>query len=133
MTRSLFVTGCLSGAISVIAGAFGAHSLRAVLSPGMLELFETASRYQMYHALALLALSCVSGFLDKINPVLLATATWGFVGGTLLFSGSLYAFALTEARWLVFLTPIGGVSFIAGWLAAAAIMWRTRTGGRGNS
>ena len=108
--------GALSGAISVGAGAFGAHALRARLDARMLEVFETGARYQMYHALALFGVAWVASRW----PGNLSTASgWLFVAGTLLFSGSLYAMAFTGIRALGAITPIGGVCFIAGWLCLA--------------
>jgi len=124
MTRALLVAGCVSAALSVGAGAFGAHSLRASITPDMLDIFETACRYQMYHALALLMLAWASGQSEPGRHTLLRIAAGCFVAGTLLFSGSLYLYVLSGARWLVFLTPIGGVLFIAGWLSSAFLLKR---------
>lgn len=104
--------GAFSGAIGVAAGAFGAHALRARLEPRMLEVFETGARYQMYHAVALIG----AAWVVSRWPGSLANASgWLFLAGTLLFSGSLYAMALTDVRALGAITPIGGVCFIAGW------------------
>lgn len=119
MTRALFITGCISAAFSVVAGAFGAHSLRASLTPDKLDVFETACRYQMYHALALLFLSLVSTRPETGRENFLRIAAACFVAGTLLFSGSLYVYVLSGARWAVFLTPIGGALFVIGWLTSA--------------
>src|SRR5437764_368059 len=106
--------GAISGAIAVAAGAFGAHGLRGKLDARALEVFETAVRYQMYHALALV----VVGLLAAGRPGLSATlAGWMFLLGTVLFSGSLYGLALGGPRWLVFITPVGGVGFLVGWVA----------------
>jgi uncharacterized membrane protein YgdD (TMEM256/DUF423 family) len=113
MDRLFFSLGALSGLISVAAGAFGAHALRARLSPESLAVFETGARYQMYHALALLAVAWVASRRPGALPQL---AGWLFVTGTVLFSGSLYGLALTGARWLGALTPLGGIAFLAGWL-----------------
>ncbi len=116
MERLFVIIGALSGAIGVGAGAFGAHALRAKLEPRMLEVFETGSRYQMYHALALIA----AAFVVSRWPGSLANAAgWLFLAGTVLFSGSLYAMALTNVRALGAITPIGGVCFIAGWVCLA--------------
>jgi uncharacterized membrane protein YgdD (TMEM256/DUF423 family) len=113
MDRLFFSLGACSALLSVAAGAFGAHALRGRLSPEYLTIFETAARYQMYHALALLAAAwAVSRWPGGIAQ----WAGWLFVIGTVLFSGSLYAFALTGARWLGAVTPLGGVAFLAGWL-----------------
>ncbi len=117
--RLFLQLGALSAAIAVAAGAFGAHALRSRVEPRMLEVFETAARYQMYHALALVAVSWVIS-RTPIGATSAATASgWLFVAGTLFFSGSLYAMTFTGIRALGAITPIGGVCFIAGWLALA--------------
>jgi uncharacterized membrane protein YgdD (TMEM256/DUF423 family) len=116
MDRLFFVLGAASGLISVAAGAFGAHALRIRLGPDSLAVFETAARYQMYHALALLAVSWAASRWPGALP---QWAGWLFVAGTVLFSGSLYALAMTGARWLGAITPLGGVAFLAGWLCLA--------------
>jgi uncharacterized membrane protein YgdD (TMEM256/DUF423 family) len=115
--RRYAAIGALSGFLAVAAGAFGAHALRARLSPDMLQVFETAVRYQMYHALALLAAGLATG--DPPRPY----AVWAgrlFVAGTVLFSGSLYALALSGEPRFGLVTPFGGVAFLAGWLCLAA-------------
>lgn len=127
MANPFAFIGALSGAIAVAAGAFGAHALRARLEPRMLEVFETAARYQMYHALALFAVAWMITRVDA-SPSALRLATisgWCFIVGTLLFSGSLYAMALSGIRALGAITPLGGVAFIAGWIALA-LAARTR-------
>lgn len=100
--------GAASALIAVAAGAFGAHALRARLEPDMLAVFETAARYQMYHALALCIVGLLAGRAAR-------AAGWLFVSGTVVFSGSLYLMALTGERWLGAVTPVGGAAFIAGW------------------
>jgi uncharacterized membrane protein YgdD (TMEM256/DUF423 family) len=116
MDRLFFSLGAASGMISVAAGAFGAHALRSRLSPEYLAVFETAARYQMFHALAL----CLTAWAMTRWPVWTAMwAGWFFVMGTLLFSGSLYALALSGVRWLGAITPLGGAAFLAGWLLLA--------------
>ena len=116
MERLFVMAGALSGALGVAAGAFGAHALRAKLEPRMLEVFETGARYQLIHAVALLAVAWAAGRW----PGSLTTASgWLMVAGTLLFSGSLYVMALTGVRALGAVTPLGGVCFIAGWLCLA--------------
>jgi uncharacterized membrane protein YgdD (TMEM256/DUF423 family) len=116
MTRTFLLLGALSGAISVAAGAFGAHGLKARLSPDMLAVFETGARYQMFHALALLG----TAWATERHPGGASTAAgWLFVAGTVIFSGSLYVLTLTGIRALGAITPFGGVALIAGWLALA--------------
>ena len=122
MHRHFFGIGALSAFVAVAAGAFGAHALRGALSPDLLDVFETAARYQMYHALALLAV----GWASSRGPSRAATlAGWLFVAGTILFSGSLYTLSLSGARWLGAITPLGGAAFLGGWLALA---WACRRG-----
>ena len=113
MDYLFFRLGALSALLSVAAGAFGAHALRGRLSPEYLAVFETAARYQMYHALALLAVAWAASNWPGPLP---RVAGWCFVVGTLLFSGSLYGLALTGIRWLGAITPLGGVAFLAGWV-----------------
>ena len=116
MQRLFLMIGALSGAIGVAAGAFGAHALRDKVEPRLLEVFETGARYQMYHALVLVAVGIVA---DRWPSRLLAAAGWLFVAGTLFFTGSLYAMTFTGIRALGAITPIGGVCFIAGWTLLA--------------
>jgi uncharacterized membrane protein YgdD (TMEM256/DUF423 family) len=116
MERLFIIMGALSGAIGVAAGAFGAHALRARVEPRMLEVFETGARYQMYHALAMLA---AAWMVSRFPGALMNASGWLFLAGTVLFSGSLYAMALTGVRALGAITPLGGVCFIAGWACIA--------------
>ena len=112
MNRALTALGALSGFVAVAAGAFGAHALRARLEPDLLAVFETGVRYQMYHALAVL----LAVALDAHRPAPLTRAAgWCFLGGTVIFCGSLYALALTGIRILGAITPLGGILFLAGW------------------
>ncbi len=106
MPRSpLLVAGALNGAIAVAAGAFAAHGLESRLEPHALDVFQTAARYQMYHALAMV-----------LCAVLVArTAGWIFQAGIVLFSGSLYLLALTDVKLLGAITPFGGLGFLVGW------------------
>jgi uncharacterized membrane protein YgdD (TMEM256/DUF423 family) len=117
MQTIFFSLGALSGALAVALGAFGAHGLKSRLSAARLENYETAARYQMYHALALLA----AFFAARQWPssVLPTLAGWLFIAGTLLFSGSLYLLALTDERRWGAVTPLGGLAFIAGWICLA--------------
>lgn len=117
---SIFTTlAAIFGAIGVAAGAFGAHGLESTLDADALEIWNTAVRYQMYHALALLGTAWV-GTEQAATESAATTATvagWLFVGGTLVFSGTLYTLALTDIKWLGAITPLGGLALIAGWLA----------------
>ncbi|HXU87465.1 MAG TPA: DUF423 domain-containing protein [Methylomirabilota bacterium] len=116
MDRLFLAIGCVSAVVAVVLGAFGAHGLRARLVPDMLSTFEIGVRYQMYHALALLAVGIL---LPRSPSPALAVAGWLFVAGTVVFSGSLYVLAVTGQRWLGAVTPLGGAAFIAGWLVLA--------------
>ena len=113
MERVFFGLGALSAMLAVGAGAFGAHALRARISAEHLAIFETGARYQIYHALALLAAAWAVSRWPGSLPV---SAGWLFVVGSILFSGSLYILALTGVRWWGAVTPIGGLAFLAGWL-----------------
>lgn len=116
MDRLFFALGALSALVSVAAGAFGAHALKARLAPDLLAIFETGARYQMYHALGLLA----AAWASTRWPGGAATAGgWLFVAGTVVFTGSLYALSLSGVRWLGAITPVGGFCFLGGWLALA--------------
>lgn len=116
MDRAFALTGSLSAFLAVAAGAFGAHALRARLAPDLLAVFETAARYQMYHALALLG---VAWAVTRFAPGPVRVAGWLFIGGTIVFCGSLYLLALSGTRWLGAITPIGGLLFLGGWLTLA--------------
>jgi len=109
-------SGAVVGFVGIAAGAFGAHALRTRITPDMLDIYETAVRYQMYHAIALL----LAGFmaLRLYSPALTAAGLL-FLAGIVIFSGSLYLLALTGARWWGAVTPIGGLAFLAGWLSLA--------------
>jgi uncharacterized membrane protein YgdD (TMEM256/DUF423 family) len=114
--RLFFSLGALSALVSVAAGAFGAHALRARLEPQALAVFETGARYQMYHAFGLLA---VAWAIARWPGPWGDRAGWLFLVGTILFSGSLYALALSGVRWLGAITPLGGVAFLLGWVCLA--------------
>ena len=112
------VVGAISGFLSVAGGAFGAHALKQRLPVDLLNVFEIGVRYQMYHALLL----CLIGLLP-LSP----TVRWAGILcmlGTLLFSGSLYVLALSGIRWLGAITPLGGLCFLAGWIAVGTAAYR---------
>lgn len=122
MNRPLGVLGGVFGGLAVMAGAFGAHGLRGRLSPDLLSAFETGARYQMYHALALLAVALL---LERRPSGTLRASGWCFAGGTVVFSGSLYLLALTGTGWWGAVTPLGGVALIVGWGLLAYGLWRS--------
>jgi uncharacterized membrane protein YgdD (TMEM256/DUF423 family) len=111
--RLFSAIGSFSALIAVAAGAFGAHGLRSRITPDLLAVFEVAVRYQMFHALALLACAWAC---PKWPGTLVTTAGWLFVAGTVVFSGSLYVLSLTGVRWLGAITPVGGLALLGGWL-----------------
>jgi uncharacterized membrane protein YgdD (TMEM256/DUF423 family) len=121
MKNWMLSIAALFGGSAVMLGAFASHGLRGSLSERMLETFQTGVQYQMYHALALLAV----GILYRLWPSkLLAWAAGLFIVGILLFSGSLYVLALGGPRWFGPITPIGGLCYIAAWICLALACWR---------
>ena len=116
MERFLATAGAILGALGVIAGAFGAHALRGQLAPDLLAVWESAARYQMYHSLALF---CAAWIYSRGATTCARWSGWLFIVGVVLFSGSLYALALTGIRPLGAITPFGGVALIAGWISLA--------------
>jgi uncharacterized membrane protein YgdD (TMEM256/DUF423 family) len=117
MERTFVGLGAALALVAVALGAFGAHGLRPTLSAADMATFETAARYQMYHALGLLAVAWVYA---RWPGTLVAVAGWLFVAGIIVFSGSLYTLVLTGQRWLGAVTPLGGLFFLVGW---ALIAW----------
>lgn len=124
MVRLLLTSAGILAALGVAAGAFASHALKGSLSEKALGIFETATRYQMYHALGmgLVALLIAQG--GSLAPLTLAG--WAFGVGILLFSGSLYALSLTDIRLLGAITPLGGAAFLIGWIAVAWAGWQWR-------
>jgi uncharacterized membrane protein YgdD (TMEM256/DUF423 family) len=116
MDKTFFLLGAISAFIGVAAGAFGAHGLEGRVTPERLATFEIAVRYQMYHALALLAVAWAT---TRWPGTPTTAAGWLFVAGTVIFSGSLYVLVLTDTPWLGAITPIGGVALLAGWACLA--------------
>jgi uncharacterized membrane protein YgdD (TMEM256/DUF423 family) len=116
MNRTFWMLGCAFAFVAVAAGAFGAHALRARLEPDMLAVWETGARYQMYHALALLAVAMAAGRWPGGGWTV---AGWLFTAGIVVFSGSLYVLAFSGVRWLGAITPLGGLCFLGGWIALA--------------
>jgi uncharacterized membrane protein YgdD (TMEM256/DUF423 family) len=116
----LFLGSIMAG-IAVAAGAFGAHALKGMLDASMLAVFETAVRYQMYHALGL---CIVAWAVDRHPAQRFSTVGWCFAAGIALFSGSLYVVALADIRWVGVVTPLGGLAFIAGWGLLACRTWQ---------
>jgi len=112
--------GAVLAMLGVAFVAFGAHGLREILSEHMLEVFHTGVRYQMYHAFGVMGAGTA---LLVYQLPLFRWATWSFLVGILVFSGSLYVLSLTGIRWLGAVTPLGGLFFIIGWLLLAIGFW----------
>ena len=107
------VIGAINGFLAVAFGAFAAHGLKNILSPGQLAVFQTGVDYQGLHALALVGVGILGAQARNLRT--LRVSGWAFATGILLFSGSLYLLAVTDARWLGAVTPFGGIAFLAGW------------------
>ena len=116
-------SGAVLGLLGVALGAFGAHALRAMLdASGRADTFETAVKYQFYHALALLLVGLLMQVFGS-NPTVVKLLGWSgysFLGGVIIFSGSLYMLCFTGVTWLGAITPLGGLAMIAGW---ALMLW----------
>ena len=123
MTRFFLAIASALGGISVILGAFASHSLKDKLSERALEIWETGTKYQMYHALALILVALLLNRLSTESTALIV-AGYAFIVGTLLFSGSLYALSLSGIKWLGAITPLGGVAFIIGWSCLTLAAWQ---------
>jgi uncharacterized membrane protein YgdD (TMEM256/DUF423 family) len=123
--NSLFLClGAVSAFLGVSMGAFGAHALKTVLSPDMLEVYKTAVSYQMWHALGLIAIAFIP---QASESALVHWAGWLMFAGTLLFSGSLYLLTIFNLKWLGMITPIGGVAFLSAWLLIAIFAVKTQS------
>ena len=114
--RNILLAGAVFMALAVSLGAFGAHTLKKILSPEMLTIYHTGVEYQFYHALGLLIIGVI-GF--QIKSKLIGWAGILLTAGIILFSGSLYVLALSGIKGLGAITPIGGISFVAGWIILA--------------
>ena len=114
--KSLLIVGSVFAALSVLLGAFGAHGLKNRLSIEDLAIFETAVRYQMYHALGILLMGLAS--ID-LTEKLVSTPAYFLILGIIVFSGSLFLLVFTNLRWFGAITPIGGLCLIIGWLLFA--------------
>ena len=122
MAKLFIVFGSLNAMLAVILGAFGAHALRGRLPAVMLAVWHTAGQYHFLHALGLIAVGLLA--VHSPGKSLLKTAGWLMFAGIVLFCGSLYLLAVTQVRWLGFITPFGGVAFILSWLLTAVAAWR---------
>ena len=125
---SWLTAAAANGLVAVAMGAFAAHGLRSVLDAEALGWVETASRYQMWHALALFGVALLFGRAQPVRDRRLLTAVaWAFLAGTVLFAGSLYLLALTGVRAFAWITPFGGLALLAGWvglIVVGLLRWR---------
>jgi uncharacterized membrane protein YgdD (TMEM256/DUF423 family) len=117
VARTFIALGSINAALAVMLGAFGAHALKARISPEMLSVYHTASQYHFYHALGMLLIAALASQLNSSGALRLS----GFLmlAGIVLFSGSLYLLAVTGVTWLGAITPLGGLAFIAAWVVLA--------------
>ncbi|MEZ4885193.1 MAG: DUF423 domain-containing protein [Chitinophagales bacterium] len=128
MQRNLIIIGCISGALAVALGAFGAHGLKASITPDQLRVFETGVKYQFYHTFAIIMTALL---LEKFNHAFTNYAAFSFIAGIVLFSGSLYLLAnrtllgIESWTWIGPITPIGGLFFIVGWVLLAVGVFRS--------
>lgn len=122
MVRVFLLTAAIFAGLSVASGAFASHALREQLSDRALEIFETGARYQMYHALGILAIALLLSQTQMAQFWLIA-AGYAFIVGIFLFSGSLYTLSLTGSKVLGAITPLGGIAFLIGWGCLATAAW----------
>jgi uncharacterized membrane protein YgdD (TMEM256/DUF423 family) len=121
VVKTLLLLGSLFAFLAVACGAFGAHMLRGALSADTMHVFETGVRYHMYHALGIFI---AAWLLHSFQLRGAAAAGLFFAAGIVLFSGSLYAMALTGAQWLGIVTPFGGLCFLLGWFLLGWNVWK---------
>ncbi|CAM5422432.1 DUF423 domain-containing protein [Eoetvoesiella caeni] len=119
--RQLVVLASLILLTGVAAGAFGAHGLKRILTPDLLNIWQTAVLYQLVHGLGLLALAALSA---RFGSPLLSLAAAVMFAGVVIFSGSLYILAISGTKWLGAITPIGGAAFIVAWAMVALAAYR---------
>lgn len=122
MVRIFLGIAAIFGGLSVAGGAFASHALKEKLSDRAIEIFETGTRYQMYHALALLMVALLLSRAEAAQTTLVAAGV-AFIAGVVIFSGSLYTLSLTNIKWLGAITPLGGAAFIIGWSCLAVAAW----------
>jgi uncharacterized membrane protein YgdD (TMEM256/DUF423 family) len=125
MTKIWIITGTMFGFLGVAAGAFGAHALSGRLGERSLSIWQTATQYQMYHALAMIGVGLWSAYNPISKIALIAIPGGAFAAGIFLFSGSLYLLALTDVKILGAITPFGGLAFLVGWISFAILVWRS--------
>ncbi|KPL06515.1 hypothetical protein AMJ86_08255 [bacterium SM23_57] len=123
MEKTFFIIGSVFAGFCVATGAFGAHGLKKLVPPKMLDTWDKAVRYQIYHALGLLVVAwAITYWPSQARSFVLGGGL--FLGGIILFSGSLYLLVLSGTKWLGAITPFGGAAFVAGWLCMLLGSWR---------
>ena len=122
IAKLFLALGAMSGALAVMLGAFGAHGLKDKLPVDLMKVYQTGVEYHFYHTFALLAVGLLA---LKFQSGLATASGWAFLAGIVIFSGSLYALALSGVRVLGAITPLGGVLFIAGWVLLAVAVIKT--------
>lgn len=122
ITKLFLAIASVLGGLSVIFGAFASHALKDKLSDRALEIWQTGTQYQMYHALALLLVALLLSRIET-PPTFLNIAGFAFIAGVILFSGSLYALSLSSIKWLGAIAPVGGVALIVGWTSLLIAAW----------
>lgn len=128
MQPKFLFLGALSAMLGVGFGAFGAHGLKAIISPELLTVYQTGVSYQMWHALGLIAIALVH--TQSQHSRLLHWAGWLMFAGIVLFSGSLYLLAILNVKWLGMITPFGGVAFLLAWLLITLFAAKTASNHR---
>ena len=121
MERTFLIAGAVLGFIGVALGAFAAHGLESRLSADNLDTYQTAARYHIYHALALLGVAYAA---QRFGGGWTTAAGWLFIAGVVLFSGSLYLLAVSGLKALGAVAPLGGLCFLAGWACLGVAAWR---------
>jgi uncharacterized membrane protein YgdD (TMEM256/DUF423 family) len=126
MERNFILIGAVNGFLSVLLGAFGAHALKGRIAANLLDIYQTGIQYHMVHALALILIGLIA--VKEVNKSLLQWSGRALTLGILLFSGSLYALALSGKGFFGAITPLGGVCFLTGWALLAAAVRKKASG-----
>ena len=124
--KLFLLMGALNGAVAVLLGAFGAHGLKKTFSVEMMNIYQTGVQYHFYHALGLLVPGVLALHIGE--SMLLRWSGWAMFGGVILFSGSLYALAVSGVRVLGAITPFGGLLFVAAWILLALAVLTGKSG-----
>ncbi|WP_350979209.1 DUF423 domain-containing protein [Shewanella sp. AC34-MNA-CIBAN-0136] len=124
MNKDLLLFATLSGFMAVALGAFAAHGLNTIAPPELVNIFKLGVDYQFYHTFGLIALAFSAHWIPS---KLINWAAYSFIAGIILFSGSLYLYAFTGAKWIGPITPMGGLCFLVGWLLFAAAIWHAKS------